>query len=271
MNQESDLTWRDASASRWAALVNQDFPLHPVLWNWSTALTPFERSSEACRQFNYLREETMRDPRDLITYPRYGDDGKPIDFHFLENYHTKVIDHPEIYVPLEYEPVVWPHIVVRLEEMYHAMLKINPGDQEGVQKFFGFFARPYVQLQEYWILINDKETSLFDSRRSEAILRNADLPKETDDNFADRRLLESAVSSGIKGKTVADLVAVDDLSVLHDRDRCRLRTVAGYLIMWGYDSPVLPRVVRWAGPQEGMHDEPPTIFEVLDRMNEADI
>ncbi|KAI1454238.1 hypothetical protein F4805DRAFT_460904 [Annulohypoxylon moriforme] len=218
------------------------------------------------------REKTMYGPRTANLYPRYGDNDRPVDFHFLENYHYRMIERPDR-TPWEPGVVWWPNIVVRLEEVYHVMSKIGEDDTMGARKFFGFLSRPYVRLQEYWILINDKKVAIPDDAETpdywEGELGDRDAAFESQDPFV-REALE--IHQQMMGwdaavRTPEDLIGVDDENILSGNQRRRLRKVAQCLRSWGIRVPVVPRVVRWAVQGEGNRNMPPTIFEVVDQLN----
>ncbi|KAL7628526.1 hypothetical protein AAE478_000041 [Parahypoxylon ruwenzoriense] len=131
--------------------------------------------------FHANRETFLRGPRDAPLWPRFDDDGRPIDFHYLENYHYWLREsfEEERLLPHEDHPVRWPNLVVRLEEVYDCVKQImgswigvddkenthpdpsienGPSNPPGPEHLFGFFSRPYVYMQEYWILVDSKES-----------------------------------------------------------------------------------------------------------------
>ncbi|KAI1205311.1 uncharacterized protein F4807DRAFT_443553 [Annulohypoxylon truncatum] len=218
------------------------------------------------------REKTMYGPRLAKLYPRYDETEKPVDFHFLENYHYRTIQRQDL-APWENEIVWWPNIVVRLAEVYHVMNKIGENNPVGASKFFGFLSRPYVRLQEYWILIDDKkvgtpEDDLDRTQQWEEEMGDIDAAYESEDFYVKEALevYEEAMGWDTIMKTPEDLIGVDNVETLSDRDKRRLRKVAQCLRSWGTRVPVVPRVVRWAKEGEGNHNMPPTIFDLADQL-----
>ncbi|KAI1103890.1 hypothetical protein F4804DRAFT_332821 [Jackrogersella minutella] len=247
-----------------APYTHQESTLECVPVNTAFAFGTLGKPEENLPLFEDRRHKTMVGPRTAELHPRYDDNGRPVDFHFLENYHYRTLEHPDD-APLENDIISWPNIVVRLEEVYHVMVKISRNNQAGAKDFFGFFARPYVSLQEYWILIDEKEISQPECFKGP---ENIDLAYENEDpEFRDLlKLREEQIARDAMEKTPEDLIAVDDVDILNTCDMYRLQKVAECLRSWGTDVPVEPRIVRWAVNDEEPHRQPPTIFEVANKL-----
>ncbi|KAI0880343.1 uncharacterized protein GGS22DRAFT_193405 [Annulohypoxylon maeteangense] len=263
-----------ASKHGLAPYTHMESELECFPWNLSTIFGTHNEATpdQLIPLFRTRRENTLRGPRMANLYPRYGDDGKPVDFHFLENYHHRTIERSN-WTPWESETVWWPNIVVRLGEVYNVMNKIGENSPIGEMKFFGFLSRPYIHLQEYWILIHDKSVGVPEgietSQYWDEELGDIDEAYESQELYIKEAIdiYEQRMGRDAIMKTPEDLVAVDDVETLSDRDKRRLRKVAQCLRNWGARVPVIPRVVRWAVQGERNHNMPPTIFEIVDQLN----
>ncbi|KAI3324547.1 hypothetical protein HD806DRAFT_492924 [Xylariaceae sp. AK1471] len=128
------------------------------------------------------RQSYARGSGHLSTYPLYKEDKedgeeKPIDFHFLENFHEtnrrNIQDIRRMISadtnPLHWDPdgnqgpEWWPHLVVRLEEVYQVMKPWHLDNASPLfskemryQEFFGILTSERVRLQNHFILINRK-------------------------------------------------------------------------------------------------------------------
>ncbi|KAI1799598.1 hypothetical protein F4811DRAFT_565450 [Daldinia bambusicola] len=214
----------------------------------------------------------MLGPRTAKVYPLY-DGVRPIDFHFLENYHYRQLEEPDE-VPREDTPVWWPNVIVRLSEVYRTMIQLDMQDERGMERFFGFFARPYVRMQEYWILLDEKG---FDMPLDNDLVLEDD---QIDFLYWDRpdeamrgklrRGLEDCVSYDTLKKTPQDIVPVNDFETLSRPLKYRLRIIAAYLRTWGDRAPVTPRLVRY-GAMDGVHREiPPAVVDIVDEIDRLD-
>ncbi|KAI1819929.1 hypothetical protein F4861DRAFT_98778 [Xylaria intraflava] len=171
--------------NRYGALSNRK--TRCIVENYETAFA-FLLASHTTKKL----AETERKPRaalasndgDLISsYPLYEIDeadgqSKPIDYHFLHNFHTTNVRNVEIQNPFfvfypsvappqpppdpdpDPEPIWWPNIVVRLSELAAAMAtwRLPAGGRSEwksrYRSLFGILAPAHVRLQGYFILIN---------------------------------------------------------------------------------------------------------------------
>ncbi|KAI1374180.1 hypothetical protein F4677DRAFT_461714 [Hypoxylon crocopeplum] len=236
-----------------------------AIWNSRLAKGSIRDYNQPLSKFEAKTYATTNGPRAAKLYLRDGRRGiLPVDFHFLENYHIRTFENPDADVPFNGTSSWSPIIVVRLQEVYRVMGQISPHDRHGVKKFFGFLAGPGVRLLEYWILIDDKDIQVPDEFHDE-------LPQNNNQNTPRGRQLlhatDSFLSEDVLYKTPSDLVAVDDVDILNDRDRERLRKVAGRLRSWGPPYVVQPRVVRWAVQDERYHEHRWTLFQLVDEID----
>ncbi|KAI0891113.1 hypothetical protein F4806DRAFT_501430 [Annulohypoxylon nitens] len=257
-----------------APYTHEDSKLECFPWNLSMLFgtPPTSHPENRVPLFPTRRDKTMRGPRNAKLYPRYDDDGIPVDWHFLENYHYRTIERLDP-VPFEHDTVWWPNIVVRLEEVYHVMEKLNADDPADEIRFFGVLSRPYVQLQEYWLLIDDKHAGRLDAPLPklywERELGDIDEAYRSEDVFIKESLevREHVIGEDTIMKTPGDLIGIETVDQLSDRNKRRLRKVAQCLRGWG--SHVVPRVVRWSRQHEQERNQymPPTLFELVDQMD----
>ncbi|OTA98732.1 hypothetical protein M426DRAFT_17140 [Hypoxylon sp. CI-4A] len=269
--------------------THQQSQLDCVPWNKATVLGLGTVSPTASPVFLSRRRRTMAGPRTMELFPRYADhdNNRPVDFHFLENYHylCQTAESPQRALsPAEEHTVWWPNVVVRLEEVYRAVRRLSMDDLAGASKFFGYLARPGVRLQRYWVLLDDKPLHqiMLDPVPGTP-------PRDMDEAYErgsaeDKSwelLMQLAVDETAFPRTPGDLVAVSGVDALRDRDKRRLRTVAGYLGAWGRSAPVQPRVVRWAkegekvvedeeDEEEGRRREPSTVLELAEELEKQE-
>ncbi|OTB11556.1 hypothetical protein K445DRAFT_26508 [Daldinia sp. EC12] len=211
----------------------------------------------------------MVGPRTAKVYPLY-DGVKPVDFHFLENYHYRQFEEPDE-VPYEGSEVWWPNIIVRLSEVYRTLVQIDLRGEDGVRKFFGFFARPYVRMQEYWILIDEKAFDMPLDKGVEGEQDDVDHMywSYPDDTLRDklRQGYEDCVSYDTLKRTPDDIVPVDNVEELNILQKYRLRIVATYLRAWGNRVPVKPRLVKYAVSDEPYSATPPLVVDVVNELD----
>ncbi|KAI1088225.1 hypothetical protein F5B19DRAFT_24186 [Rostrohypoxylon terebratum] len=166
--------------------------------------------------------------------------------------------------------------MVRLEEAYHVMEQLNEDDPADAIRFFGVLSRPYVQLQEYWLLIDDKmvgpPNAFLPPLYWERELGDVDEAYRSQGVFVKESLevREHVIGGDTIAKKTEDIVGIDSVHQLNDRDRRRLRKVARCLRDWG--SHIVPRVVRWSRGyrQERNRDTPRTLFELIDQMDSGE-
>ncbi|KAI0850402.1 hypothetical protein F5Y00DRAFT_37441 [Daldinia vernicosa] len=240
-----------------------------IIWHLFVAFGYGVRSKDHFRLLEPTRRKTMIG-RTAELYPLYEGE-KPVDFHFLVNYHFRGLDTPDNEIPQEDTVVWWPNVIVYLSEVYRTMVQIDRTSQDGMQKFFGFFARPYVRMQEYWIMIDEKVHS---TPVEEDFAAG---PDAIDDIYENK--LDDAMRTKLRTKfeiynsddtvrcRLEDIVAVNDVEGLTATQKRRLRTVAAYLRFWGDSAPVTPRAIRYARPGEKSHGEPATIIELVHKLD----
>ncbi|KAI1652616.1 hypothetical protein F4813DRAFT_394506 [Daldinia decipiens] len=203
-------------------------------------------------------------------YPLY-DGEKPIDFHFLINYHFRELEMPDIEVPQEDTVVWWPNIIVYLSEVYRTMVQMDQTSQDAMQRFFGFFARPYVRMQEYWIMIDEKvhnrPTEKDFTGGPDAIDQIYENKPDGEMRIKLRNKFEAYISRDVSRCRLEDIIAVNDVEGLTATQKRRLRTVAAYLKFWGDSAPVTPRAVRYARPGEKSQGEPATIIDLVHKLD----
>ncbi|KAI2769459.1 hypothetical protein F4815DRAFT_489628 [Daldinia loculata] len=215
------------------------------------------------------RKKTMVG-RTAKLYPLY-DGEKPIDFHFLVNYHFRELEMPDNEVPQEDTVVWWPNLIVYLSEVYRTMVQMDRTSQDGMQRFFGFFARPYVRMQEYWIMIDEK---VHLTPVEEDLAGGPDAIDHIYENKPDdemrtrlRNKFEVYIPHDTSRCRLEDIIAVNDVEGLTATQKRRLRTVAAYLKFWGDSAPVTPRAVRYARSGEKSHGEPATIIDLVHKLD----
>ncbi|KAI1465851.1 uncharacterized protein F4812DRAFT_437803 [Daldinia caldariorum] len=241
-------------------------------WHLYFTFCRFVNSEERLYVLESWRPKTMVGPRTAKVYPLY-DGLRPVDFHFLENYHYRQLEEPDE-VPHEDAPVWWPNVVVRLSEVYRSVIQLDMLDEGGAKKFFGFFARPYVRMQEYWILLDDKAFDM--PLDKDLVAEDGQIDflywNSPDDAMRGklRRGLEDCVSYDTLKRNLQDIVPVSDIDQLSRLQKYRLRIIAAYLRAWGDNAPVKPRLVRYGVADEVRRGTPPALVDVVDEIDRLD-
>ncbi|KAI0117463.1 hypothetical protein F4814DRAFT_448464 [Daldinia grandis] len=255
--------------SREAPYTHQKSQILCMFWNLYSVFGHGVNRKNDLRLLEPTRKKTMVG-RTAELYPLY-DGEKPIDFHFLINYHFRELEIPDIDVPQQDTVVWWPNIIVYLSEVYRTMVQIDRTSEDGMQRFFGFFARPYVRTQEYWVMLDEKVHGMhFDGDFAggpdgiDRIYGN-----KPDDAMKTklRNELEVYVPYDTIRCRLEDIVAVKDVEGLTATQKRRLRTVAAYLKSWGDSAPVTPRAVRYARPGEKSNGEPAAIVDLVHQLD----
>ncbi|KAI1074565.1 hypothetical protein F5B20DRAFT_563202 [Whalleya microplaca] len=239
-----------------------------VILNSQVAFDCVESNKDVIRKW---RPETLYGERHAKVYPMYNIYRQPIDFHFLENYFYRTIDHRDL-VSSDEPQIWWPNIIVRLDEVYEVMTNIQQElggmTPDGVSHFFGFFGRWPVRLQEFWILADPKETGE-DYHKEKLPASNSNEPLEIP--TTDPREKETYVSLDVMDKKMKDIAPIYDLNSLSPVVKERVRQVASYIEAGGDSVPVQPRLVRWRLPYETTEGRPLTLSELTHMSNQRDM
>jgi hypothetical protein len=243
-----------------------------IVENYDTAFAPLFTSLEMKRLYEKYRTPQPLDARGsghLSTYPLYKKDGKdgelkPIDFHFLENFHktnnrnlyTNSEEITHLTNPLDWNPAKdnglqwWPHLVVRLEEIFQVLDPMDLDSSSSTfaklvayQQFFGILISYRVRLQDYFILINRK------TENDEARDYYQQFERRGDPRY--NQLIEEAIKGyDVKGKLPTDLTfaSLDDFD---GEQRMWGIEVERFFVAWDTVlKPVNAFFVRWKTASE---------------------
>ncbi|KAI8627980.1 hypothetical protein F5Y19DRAFT_486301 [Xylariaceae sp. FL1651] len=217
----------------------------------------------------YERARTIRPagaPRTMALYTRYEEkDGemKPIDYHFLDNFHLKCSTPAPYPLPAVYPPpnplegdgpsIWWPNIVVRLSEVYESLKQTDMyQSHDQYLAFFGILRCRRVKLQEYLILIDERDYE-----------GNVESLMQPGNNSYNQMLKHNIPSRDLKGKVQSDLVnaGLEDFS---KRQRDHAGIIAQYMGMWADAGTmtIKPYFARWKKegiPRDGKKDRLPVL------------
>ncbi|KAI0964880.1 hypothetical protein F4678DRAFT_468117 [Xylaria arbuscula] len=192
-----------------------------IIENYKSAFSPLLANKYMRDLYKKLRPPPPPSKRPnlnyMAIYPKFrtGEDGaKPIDYHFLENFHrTNVrdagLDHtiddnsPCVYLNPSLK-VWWPNIVVRMSELWDLIKDwdITAKRPSTFRKYcyevlFGVLSCNRFMLQDYFILINRKEEHKQTRERYDTF--------KTDNAEYNKRLLDDMKSYDVAGKVLSDL------------------------------------------------------------------
>ncbi|KAI0910804.1 hypothetical protein F4823DRAFT_561500 [Ustulina deusta] len=189
--------------------------------NYKTAFAPLLANKDMMKLYKRVRipwtPVTKPNNGNLSLYPRYETRNispKPIDYHFLENFHRTNARNAEdinLMMLCNMDPYSdlskhewWPNIVVRMSELWEVMkdwdlTRDSPPEWKlsCYKVFFGVLANWRVKLQDYFILIDRKEHNKRTREHYDAF--------KNDDANHNRKLLEGIKSYDVMEKLPGDL------------------------------------------------------------------